>query len=598
MKPKNICGPLPLLIGVTGHRNLRPDDMPALEHEVRKLFEGLQKRFPHTPLTLLSPLAEGADRLVARVAVAMDVRLEVLLPMPLAEYLTDFASEASRIEFERLHARAEQSIELPLAENSSIEEICQPGPARNRQYDAVGEYIARHSQILIALWDGAPSEKVGGTANVVHRRLTDLPRAASTLLHPPDPVHSGPVYHIVTPRQGKDLPHAPFTQQNLFPIGLIGERVPGATYECLFAQLEDFNRDVAALTPALGSAIESSKTRLLPQDVSSPLSLGLHLTRDCFAAADALAVHFQKWLRRSAMCVFLLVFAAVAVFEVLAQLFKDQPIGRFKDAEMLGLLIYPVILAMAYAVFYWATKRRDFANRFQDYRGLAEGLRVQFFWRLAGLTTAVEDNYLRKHRDELDWIRTALRICWSLQGGELSGACRSSDPESSDHRLDLVRAHWLDDQYAFFKRRSEREHQRKERMELLVRTGLIVGLAGSVVVGGVFLMHSPQAVLQWVEHGHGRKGLVMLVISLSMFGAAILHGYAETQSITTVARQYRVMEWLFKAARERLNELTGSDKRLADAQRLFELLGQESLAENADWILIHRDRPLEVPHGK
>jgi len=27
-------------------------------------------------------------------------------------------------------------------------------------------------------------------------------------------------------------------------------------------------------------------------------------------------------------------------------------------------------------------------------------------------------------------------------------------------------------------------------------------------------------------------------------------------------------------------------------------IGDKALAENADWVLIHRDRPLEVPHGK
>jgi hypothetical protein len=31
---------------------------------------------------------------------------------------------------------------------------------------------------------------------------------------------------------------------------------------------------------------------------------------------------------------------------------------------------------------------------------------------------------------------------------------------------------------------------------------------------------------------------------------------------------------------------------------LIEELGKEALSENGDWILLHRDRPLDVPHGR
>ncbi|HEY1295491.1 MAG TPA: hypothetical protein VGJ60_20625, partial [Chloroflexota bacterium] len=60
--------PVPLLVGVTGHRDLRHADQRYLEGAVRAVLHDLRTRCPSTPLILLSPLAEGADRLVARVA--------------------------------------------------------------------------------------------------------------------------------------------------------------------------------------------------------------------------------------------------------------------------------------------------------------------------------------------------------------------------------------------------------------------------------------------------------------------------------------------------------------------------------------------------
>ena len=55
----------PLVIGVTSHRDLPPEDTEAIRLRVRALLEQLQQAFPRLPLVVLSALAEGGDRLVA-----------------------------------------------------------------------------------------------------------------------------------------------------------------------------------------------------------------------------------------------------------------------------------------------------------------------------------------------------------------------------------------------------------------------------------------------------------------------------------------------------------------------------------------------------
>src|SRR5512135_247682 len=91
--------PLPLILGITGHRDLRPEDGADLEARVRAILEDLRKRYRDTPLVLLSPLAEGADRLAARVALDCGTRLIVPLPMSQDLYETDFETPASRADF-------------------------------------------------------------------------------------------------------------------------------------------------------------------------------------------------------------------------------------------------------------------------------------------------------------------------------------------------------------------------------------------------------------------------------------------------------------------------------------------------------------------
>src|SRR5674476_1352368 len=68
-------GRVPVVLGVTGHRTLRKGDEDAIAVRIRTLIAMVQREAPHSPIVLLSALAEGADRLVARTALAEGVQL-------------------------------------------------------------------------------------------------------------------------------------------------------------------------------------------------------------------------------------------------------------------------------------------------------------------------------------------------------------------------------------------------------------------------------------------------------------------------------------------------------------------------------------------
>ena len=99
-------GPIPLIVGVAGHRRL-PDAQLALRGVVRDLLLDFRNRYPSTRIVLLSALAEGADRLVAREALELGFSLVVPLPMAREEYEKDFATPESLAEFRSLLLRAE-----------------------------------------------------------------------------------------------------------------------------------------------------------------------------------------------------------------------------------------------------------------------------------------------------------------------------------------------------------------------------------------------------------------------------------------------------------------------------------------------------------
>ena len=78
-----------LTIGVTGHRDLLEEEVPALKKIVRDFFLQLKSEFPDLDLQLITPLAEGSDRLVTDIALEMGIKLVVPLPMPQADYERD-----------------------------------------------------------------------------------------------------------------------------------------------------------------------------------------------------------------------------------------------------------------------------------------------------------------------------------------------------------------------------------------------------------------------------------------------------------------------------------------------------------------------------
>jgi hypothetical protein len=138
-------------IAITGHRRL--DDTMAVTAAVGSILERLARS---GPLVLLSPLAEGADRLAAREILRLPGGvLRAILPLPVEDYETDFATPESRTEFRELVDRA-----------ASVE-VLPPQPTRTDAYLAVGCHIVDGCDIVLAVWDGEPARGKGGTAEVV-----------------------------------------------------------------------------------------------------------------------------------------------------------------------------------------------------------------------------------------------------------------------------------------------------------------------------------------------------------------------------------------------------------------------------------------------
>ena len=658
-------GLIPLVLGVTGHRHLRPDDVPRLEGAVRDLLAAIRRAYPSTPLLLITPLAEGADRLVARVALQAGAELVVPLPLRREDYAKDFPETVAEFDGLLDHEGTVRRIELPEVPRFDADEPLPPQAARELQYALVGLYVARHSQILIALWDGAGSPETGGTAQIVQYRRTgrfhgseavaqNLERAPSPFgltTTPLDPPESGPVYHIITPRADRPSPDNPFAGRWLVPEGTpsdqpTGDRLPASLAERL-RLAEAFNAAAAGLARREPRTIEASERQLHdggPEDVPSQL-VGL---RRAFAMADALSMRYQRETYTALWVLYVLVLLAVVCFEIYAHLFppEDPRIVAF-------LLAYLGVIGIA-DLLYLFLRHRQSQNRFQDYRALAEGIRVQFYWRLAGLPHSGADHYLRKQRDELVWIRDALRA-WGV---------RAAVPEGDARPL---ATRWIQDQREYFTRATRRERERLQRYRSIAAGIILASLVWAVPTVAESLRAVPAGRFNWLNvlqvpllavslvlawhlafkgsqlvQGTRARGLravvgevrafvvsavlgtafmvamrsapawatgwfpllpadrhawVVVALGLVTVAGALVQSYTQKRAFGEHARQYARMAEVFTRAGDRMAALL-HDGKTARALALAVELGKEALAEHGDWVILHRERPVELPKGK
>lgn len=201
---------IPLVFGISGHRDPLSSDLPQLREQLSRIFTGFHAAYPHTPFQLLTPLAEGADRLAAEVALASKVSLLVPLPMKQKEYERDFTTAKSLAEFRALLGSAEAQWEILIPASNT-------GMDRTRHYAEVGDFIARRSHVLILLWDGGDNRKVGGTAWVKKRRehwVSEVSEQGLGLFP------YGPTIQVVTPRaSGRSPRPRPATIGQIPPSG-------------------------------------------------------------------------------------------------------------------------------------------------------------------------------------------------------------------------------------------------------------------------------------------------------------------------------------------------------------------------------------------
>ena len=526
---------IPIVVGVTGHRQLRPQDEAALRESVKAQLLRLRALCPSSPLHMLTSLAEGGDLLCAEEADALGIPLLAALPCPPEDYQRDF-SDAGRAKLNSFCEKAEAVFVAPAAEAVPAE-----GPGRDFLFRQAGIYVAAHSHVLLALWDGGEgTEAACGTAEAVGFALHGSYAPVSGM-----PLRSAlneGVIHVFTPRGAR-------CETPAGAVELLGD---WDAVRDVLAKTDEYNR--------LASDVDTGARTLVPErDFDDPV---LRRMERVGLTAGRLSAFSAARFRRA-----LALLAVAATLLTLGFLLYDE-------AQAIWMILVCGLVLLAAWLLHRYAARSDCHRRYIEYRVLAECMRVQVFLRYAGSGREASELLSWSQQEETAWIMAAL--C-ALTPGQRPAQAHE------------IRDCWAGEQRRYHARAAEKAERRTRVSERTVRIALILSVAlycaavvfellcGGAILAPTFAVADAEACRTVLKIVLGTISAVTLFVS----------NYYGRLSLSRTLSDHGKMERFFAKISAELG-------RRGQTEALLELLAREELTENGNWCSYQRDNKPEI----
>ena len=579
---------LPIVIGITGHRDIKEEDISKLEEKIFEIYKSLIEKYPSTPLILLTPLADGADRLAANVALnKFKGRITVSVPLPfdvdsykttLGKKIDGITPEDSKEEFEilldQVNDQENQHIPktIPMVFDDKKYTALNDDEKRRKKYSIVGEYIAIHSHILIALWNECSEGKTGGTGEIVRKKLSGEYEHFKLSVEDVTYPEQGIVYHISTPRQSSEKIANPFSIRRLFPNNVVKEGLAKGNQRKinLFTQyhreIENFNKDVEKNYENISIA---AKKDIKKFQCNSDMLINKNIMLRRSAAYLARDV-YQKYMNRLEVLVILLTALTIFLIGIKSNL-PDILFHKYIDI---------VYIVFALIIFLFLKYFNTYKEKHEDYRALAEGLRVQTAWNMAKINDSTALYYLSHQKGELGWIRTALR-CVNV----------FHLPTDNKEKINvaLLNKYWIKEQIDYFNKNIPEKQKQSVAIEKKIYFSIIV-LVISAIANGIIPFTDITTKLSPLF-----MNLTIADISQVFFIILPLSylSYLKSKQLfdgnDELIREYTLSLDIF----ERADKLLKQED--IDKQNVYKNLGIEALRENSSWIITRRTKEYTTP---
>ena len=448
---------IPIVLSFVGPEQCNERETEYVIKSVIELVSELWRKYRNTEIVLLTSLDKGIER---KVALALNRLVEkpeannkktkaVCCPRkikiaPIARSLENHYDE----EVEKLLDDAFNPCEIPICQTDKkcdLEKECDK---------RVAAYKISHSHMIVAVWDGKYDGRDGSVCDTIWKASTGIDFDMQIMSHPIPPekeedvitdtnylnfLEDCPIYLINTTdskmskkyivpemarnfvetssRQfwwGKSTENTPTEEFSLPSAPRIERKVHYASkfpeyYERSFMDIDEANEDISVIEKELSPYDHEAYSLLKGEEDEEGRLTGLQNERAMehmaarYNAMDKLAIKYQKKSFRD-ISYSIVVMVFIGIFFQTYILF---------DSALALMALYMVFLLISWAIFILHRKTEKY-KRFIEYRTLAESIRVNYYWSLVGLNESVSALCFGYMRNEMRWIRNALKAWGSF----------------------------------------------------------------------------------------------------------------------------------------------------------------------------------------
>jgi hypothetical protein len=540
---------IPITVGVVGH--LDAITTPEHKKQIELLFKNLAAEYPNSPVYLFSSVAEGADRFVANIFLDLKKtnekykeRFELIIPLPFEdeEYKNDFDNDSDK-EFEELLKQAKRKF-CTACDGKKND--------RAQHYLETGKFVADSSLILIALWDGQEGKK-GGTADIIkYKRTGDESDVAKSTFE-----YEGSVFVLPCKRNASiDQASALQTQDIQLSLETV---LKDSTIREALEKIEEINSDAVKISH---EARTRSKSLLIINE--EKLDAPQKSILNSYSVLDLLALRFHKRYTHTVIWLFIIGLFIVISLTIYTNLWTKESV----------LIIIMILIVLAGIIYFYSRITKDHAKYLYN-RTLAEALRIQFYWNIAGISHNVSDYILRIHRKEFTWIEHILSSIYGIN--------YNCEPLTSA-TIGSLTTNWVKNQADFFESSIRTMTRKLYKYHIVSNISFIIAFA---LLLSIFFLEKFYAIDNNMNYLQ-----VLIGTLLSIF--ALIRAFIQIKGYDQLLNQYDLMYVLYQKAETKIKQVSSTvlktDEHHAYLKELFFIIGQEALIENGNWYLILKEK--------
>ncbi len=158
MSGRDGSGDIPLFVSVVGHSDVREEDYSEIDRKLEALFDELTK-FKSTRVYLMTALSIGSEMEAVKVAMKRGIGIAPVLPTDVESYKKISENhdgfEGYCKDFDRVMEDPKTLSPVFITTFSGINE--------RQSFRNVSTFLIKNSHIMVAIWDGRPYSRDGGT---------------------------------------------------------------------------------------------------------------------------------------------------------------------------------------------------------------------------------------------------------------------------------------------------------------------------------------------------------------------------------------------------------------------------------------------------